>query len=427
MSTMSSALLPSSPSGRGQSPFENAFQGLSLSRFVQVRWLCSLTQAGILVLGVLLDPDLPWPVMAVLIGSGAASNLLLSKLSHPPRIPWALGAILWDVVVLTALLALSGGPTNPFSVVYLIYITLAALVLNQGALWMVVTISVTGYGLLFFLPGETIHMHHGEPNAAFSAHLQGMWTALTITACVIAGSVARLTKSLGQEREQRARATRLLGLTTLAAGAAHELGNPLGTIKIAASELLEEVDEKTQPSWSEDLETILDEVDRARGVIDRLGVAAGELAGEGSQLGSVGQLISSLEKELGKRAESVSFVSSHEEQPIQLPLQATVQALLQLIRNGIDASPGKAAVEVSAKTHLDTLQVSIKDRGPGMDRLTQERFVEPFFTTKPPGGGMGLGAFLAHTFVTQLGGELLVNSIPGQGTTIKVILPREAK
>src|SRR5262249_5873196 len=133
------------------------------------------------------------------------------------RLPWLLCA---STVLLTALLMLAGGAQNPFSVLYLVQVTLAAVALGRAWTFGITALSVGCYALLFSLPGGA---HHG---GGFSAHLQGMWLAFTIAAFAIAYLVSGLAAALRRReaellrtREQAARAERLASLTTLAAGA----------------------------------------------------------------------------------------------------------------------------------------------------------------------------------------------------------------
>src|SRR5690606_7886748 len=126
--------------------------------------------------------------------------------------------------------------SNPFTVFYLVHVALAALLLDtKGALLLSLFTSAC-FASLFLLGGHDAHAHHG---ADFSSHLQGMWVSYTLAACFVGYFVAKMTRAL-QRRERElselgqiaARAEKLASLSTLAAGAAHELGSPLGTIAI---------------------------------------------------------------------------------------------------------------------------------------------------------------------------------------------------
>lgn len=437
----------------------------TLAMLVRLRWIAVIAQA-LLIASVQLmsssaqpiDATPLWVVTAILAATNLGLEVAARKLSWAHRLIGP--SLIVDIVALTALLGLSGGPSNPFSVLYLVHVTLAALTLRGAWLWTIVALAVVGYGALFWwhvpLPASlgghgmmhhappapsldplAAHMHHTPPapkpassELAFSAHLQGMWLALTMVAVLIAGFVSRLNAALLRERHARASVARQLSLTTLAAGAAHELATPLSSIKLSAAELrdrLHELEPTTQASLLdellEDAELIVDEVNRARQVLDRMALGAGELRGEGASTFSMARLSSALMAQLGADASRVELVGQWSAL-VTWPLEATAQALLQLVRNALDASPSQP-VTLSASLERGRVMLVVEDRGEGMSAEVLERVGEPFFTTKATGQGMGLGVFLAYTLVEQLGGQLRIDSSPGHGTRAVLELPQE--
>jgi two-component system sensor histidine kinase RegB len=110
---------------------------------------------------------------------------------------------------------------------------------------------------------------------------------------------------------------------------------------------------------------------------------------------------------------------------LRLPPRAVSQALRSLITNAQDASPPSEAVMVSASCDERTVELAIRDRGAGISREILERIGEPFFTTKAPGRGMGLGLFLARAVVEAVGGTLHIQSTAGEGTEVRVALPTD--
>jgi two-component system sensor histidine kinase RegB len=109
-----------------------------------------------------------------------------------------------------------------------------------------------------------------------------------------------------------------------------------------------------------------------------------------------------------------------------VPRRAVGQVLRGLLDNARDASPPGTAVALRVRaTDGPSGQVTFEfvDRGPGISAEVLRRVGEPFFTTKPPGKGMGLGVFLARAVVERLGGQLAIRSSPGAGTTATVSLP----
>jgi two-component system sensor histidine kinase RegB len=108
---------------------------------------------------------------------------------------------------------------------------------------------------------------------------------------------------------------------------------------------------------------------------------------------------------------------------LRLPPRAVSQALRSLITNAQDASPPTTAVMVSARGDAVALELAIHDRGGGMPSEILARIGEPFFTTKPPGRGMGLGLFLARAVIEAVGGTLQIDSTAGTGTVVRLSLP----
>lgn len=100
--------------------------------------------------------------------------------------------------------------------------------------------------------------------------------------------------------------------------------------------------------------------------------------------------------------------------------------LLNLATNAAQAMPGGGRVELGLETGTDPdcVRVWVRDEGPGVPAEVQARMFEPFFTTKPAGQGTGLGLSVASDLVGRAGGELLIDSVPGEGTTVRVRLPR---
>lgn len=106
-----------------------------------------------------------------------------------------------------------------------------------------------------------------------------------------------------------------------------------------------------------------------------------------------------------------------------LPRKATAQSLAALIQNALDANVDRRPILLTARGTGSALRIAVRDRGQGMSGNVLRRIAEPFFTTKEPGHGMGLGTFLVRTFAENLGGRVLFDSVPGEGTTVTLELP----
>jgi two-component system sensor histidine kinase RegB len=110
-----------------------------------------------------------------------------------------------------------------------------------------------------------------------------------------------------------------------------------------------------------------------------------------------------------------------------LPEQATSQSIVALIQNALDANVGDRPVRLSARRNGSLLEIAVCDEGVGMPPEVVRRIAEPFFTTKEPGKGMGLGTFLVRTLAERLGGDLVFESTVGAGTTATLRLPANSR
>jgi two-component system sensor histidine kinase RegB len=117
-------------------------------------------------------------------------------------------------------------------------------------------------------------------------------------------------------------------------------------------------------------------------------------------------------------------VQGDAEEQAELPPTALAVALRNVLRNALEASASDATVTVSVEADGDRVRFDVGDVGSGMSDEVRSRAMDPFYTTKGVGGGMGLGLFLVRALADQLGGELVLESTPGHGTLVSLRLPR---
>ncbi|MEO0814532.1 MAG: ATP-binding protein, partial [Myxococcota bacterium] len=407
-------------------------QGSATQALIRLRWLAVglFTLATCAAFGwvqSVTESWLPFVGASAVIALTAGSNVLLdakwpTQWSDEARI-WA--TVILDIALLTVLLALTGGPANPFSVLYVVYIALSATLLRPIWMWASATIAIIGFATLFLwhLPLAPslggVHAHHQE----YSSHLVGMWIAFVVAAVAIVTFVSRLAKALRREEAQRIKTNQLLGLATLAAGAAHEIGNPLATIRIAVDELrlalqaLGADDECTA-----DLDLIVEELARARRVLDRMNVGAGELGATTREPRTVESIIETALDDIGDGRTRLTLSISKSLPSVRWPQHAAGQVILQLVRNALRATEGQ--VEVTAVREAKAIRLEVSDQGRGMAQSVVDKSTEPFFTTRPE-DGMGLGLFIVRALVERLGGKLAIRSAPDRGTRVLVQLPIE--
>ena len=212
-------------------------------------------------------------------------------------------------------------------------------------------------------------------------------------------------------------------LETLAAGAAHELATPLATIAIVAKDV-EQAFEKHPPDFPgaedvvEDVSLIRSQLDRCRGILDRMSSHAGESIGEQMQTVAVDELVDrSLEGLIDEQRVTVELPEDAASWMTKVPVDALSQAIRGLIKNALDADASDQSVQVQVSRSGERARIEITDFGPGMTDETLQRVSEPFFTTKAPGKGMGLGVFLAINVLKSVDGQLSYRSKVGAGTT----------
>lgn len=406
---------------------------VTLPWLVRLRWLFFVGQLVVLpvarwVFGV----TLAWWLFAAALAIAAISNIGLATWLRRAR--WAPahvmgGVLVLDTALLTVQLAALGGATNPFTVFYLVYITLSAVVLSARWTTLVAGLAIAGFATLFLIPAET-HVHHSGP-PLLDAHLRGMWAAFVLAALLTAFFVRRISRAIASQREQiatlretAARNARLASLATLAAGAAHELNNPLSTIAVAAHEATLRVGRPAEaPRVAEDLALILDEVDRCQAILHQLSARATQP--DVVEPVSIEALLERVRDQLGdERARRIDVqVTAAARAPVELPPAQVVQSMTALIRNALDASGPADRVTVAVERAAGAVSIAVEDRGTGISEDVLGKVGEPFFTTKQPGRGMGLGVFLARVFFESRGGALSIESTLGVGTRALARLP----
>lgn len=417
-------------------------RAVGLTWLARARWATGACQLGVAIVGwVILEPG-PLAVAAslALLVPLLASNVWLARRARredAPRRGLALAVLTADTLALTGQLLLAGGPANPFTVVYLVHVALGALLLDTTwALGLAVGTSL-GFATLFVAtPLRTVHQFHG--GEAMRIHLYGMLGAYVVTAALVGAFVARTARAL-EARERRVaelqraseRASRLAALSQLAAGAAHELGSPLGTIAVVAREMdrLLATPAAAAPeglaSLAEDARLLRAEAERCRAILAKMSADAGQGTGDTGRSFPIAEALDACLVEHARGAPRIR-VTGDLARPVAVPRLALVQALGVLVQNALDATPDGDPVDVEVAAEARGLVVWVEDRGPGIPPDALERLGEPFYTTKPAGAGMGLGLFLVRSFCDGVGGELTVESGAGAGTRVGLHLPASA-
>jgi two-component system sensor histidine kinase RegB len=342
--------------------------------------------------------------------------------------------MLCDVLLLTGLLYCTGGAFNPFSFLYLVDIALGAVVLRPAFTWTLVAASVVCCSLLFidhpWLRADPLplpmHVDH------LRLHLEGMWVGFAVGATFIVYFVQRVTRALAAREAElagvraiAARQEQFASLATLAAGAAHELSTPLSTIAVVAKELERQLDRGPQGTQViADVRLIREQVDRCRDVLAQMAADASQGVLEVPASVGVATLVQEAVDGLSEPERvRLSVEGPAREARLSVPHRALVQALRGVLKNALQASPAPADIHLRVCRSGEDWRFEVHDTGCGMPPSTLSHAGEPFFTTKQPGEGMGLGLFLTRVVLARLGGEVLLESTPGAGTTAVLRLP----
>ncbi|MBE0585688.1 MAG: PAS domain-containing protein [Desulfofustis sp.] len=223
--------------------------------------------------------------------------------------------------------------------------------------------------------------------------------------------------------QQLERSRRMAALGKMAAGIAHEIRNPLGTLR-GFSHLF-----RTQENVTEDnkkyAELMIGEVDRLNRTVSGLLQFARprEPSFETVDLDELFARTFDLmahdftEHELTAHCQQEGRIKVEADQDLLL------QVLMNLLKNSVNATPAGGQVTLSAAADDRQVRISVTDTGSGIRAEDQERMFDPFFSTKK--NGIGLGLAVSHQIVEQHHGTIEVQTVPGQGTVVTIVLPKK--
>lgn len=232
------------------------------------------------------------------------------------------------------------------------------------------------------------------------------------------------TAELAQAEDQVLRSARLASVGRLAAGVAHEIGNPLtavvGLIDLARDA---ELDPETR---DELLERTTRETERIQRIIrDLLDFARPDDEGERAVTDAAAVIEDAVRLVAPQKDTSAIRIERRLEQvaPVRGSADRLKQVVLNLLLNAVDAVDGEGEVIIElAETESGAL-IAVSDDGPGIDPEVRDHLFEPFVTTKPVGQGTGLGLAVCHTIVERLGGSLRATEAPSGGARFELRLP----
>lgn len=404
-----------------------------IGRLAVLRWLSLAAMLLALALLAALPGvgALPWAALTgILLGLAAANLFTLGWLARGAATPGRhalLLQLLVDLLAWTAFVHFTGGATNPLISMLLPLVAIGAAILPAGQAWALAVAAVCAYSLLwrYYLP-----LRLDDDALAARWHLAGMWLTFVLSAGVIVGFVVRMNAALrardaalAAANAALARDERIVALGNLAAGTAHNLGTPLGTMRIVIDELRRAP--PTPDQLREDLETLDAQVEQCRRMLGLLTAEAGNVRAEGGSPVRVDRWLADTVAQWQAQRPGHAIVLHCDDDAAALQIVADTtlaQAVHTLVNNAADAqgSPGPAPVEVRATVAGSLLEIAVLDRGTGMD--AQQRAtagLEP----RPGTRGMGIGLFLARRAVERCGGALDFAGRAGGGTIACLRIP----
>lgn len=406
---------------------------LRLRTVVAMRWLVIALESAALLLAWGMGFDAPYEICVGVVAASAWVNILTAVYSQGQRIgrPWEAAAHLsLDIVQIAALVYFTGGVANPFVLLLIAPVTLAAAtlplrpVLALGAL--AATASVALALLTWREAGASPALSYRLGSAA--ANIAGM--------ALIAGYVrqaaeesARMALALDVTQAVLAREQRLSALGALAAAAAHELGTPLATISIVAKELGREA---PTAAVKEDADLLVAQAERCREILHRL-TETPDASDEVHERMGLRQLMHEVVEPhagaKGVRVEAIVAGAAGVRAPDIRRMPEVLHALTSFVENAVDFAASE--ILVTARFDAERVSIEVRDDGPGFSADVLAKLGEPYVTTRPGAEGsrtghigMGLGFFIAKTLLERTGAVVTFQNSRPHGAVVSARWPR---
>lgn len=402
----------------------------TLARLAGLRWMALAAMAATMAWAAFgLRMELPLPPLALIVCSLVLLNLRTAwRTRHPRPVSHAevLGHLLADVAALALVLYFTGGWANPFVSLFLLPVVIGATVLPAAHAGGLALATLAAYTTLGFHHVPLPHLHHEGGTDDFDLHLLGMWASFVLSAGVVAGFVVRLSASLrardrelAEARERALRDQHVLALGTLAAGAAHRLGTPLGTMAVLLKDMAADAPD---PAAAADLSVLRTQVEACKGIVSDLLASAGRSRPEDGRAETVDRFLvrtveawQALRPGVRLHLKPVGPVPG----PTILADRSLGDALQSLLDNAADASPD--GIEMEARWSGGTLVVEIRDRGQGVPEHVLARAGLEATSTKPDGHGVGL--MIASSALERFGGRVRLRNRGAGGACTVMELP----
>ena len=411
-----------------------------------LRWAAVAGQVAALVVATeFLDLDIATGAASLAIGASVLINLVAALTAPRTRRLTEREATLFltfDILQLGLLLALTGGLNNPFAVLLLAPVTIAASILHPRSTLVLGVLTLTVITAIG--PWHVPVLTAEGPLQTPRLFLWGFWVALAIGvtflgiyARQVTAEMTAMSEALTATQLALDRAQRLSDLDGVVAAAAHELGTPLATIKLVSGEMIEALeDQPALVELREDAELLHAQADRCRDILRAMG-RAGQRDSYLDRALFEAVLREAAEPHMN-RGKTVEITVAEGRQPEILRRPEVVHGLRNLVQNAVDFA--RARVEIRLDWTPERLSVRIRDDGPGFAPALLDRIGDPFMRGRPssrppdpdssaerPGyEGMGLGLFIAKSLLERTGARLTFANDVGGGAVAVVAWPRSA-
>lgn len=336
--------------------------------------------------------------------------------------------LLLDVAALNVQLYLSGGASNPFISLFLLQVTIGAILLEAWSVGSLIAITTACFiGLTFHYRDLAVpHDHH---QGFLNLHIQGMLACFVLTACLLALFINRISRNLRERdahlaelKQRSAEEDHIVRMGLLASGAAHELGTPLATLSVILGDWRRMTPTVSSSEFMREIAVMQGQLDRCKTIVSNILLSTGEARGEGTVHTTVSAFIDDIVEEWRAARAPASFEYESDLAP-ELAIVSDLalkQMLFNVLDNALDVSPQH--IQMMARSSDDAIIITIEDHGAGFDNQVLARLGRPYTTTKNrPGAGLGL--FLVVNMVRKLGGEVSAANKPHGGAVVELKLP----
>ncbi len=407
----------------------------NLRSLLAIRAIALLGQTGVLAYVLLVSRTTVslWGLALSLIGLAAVTALSLWRTTRPWPVTDRefLAQLLIDVLGWTALMYFSGGANNPFVSYYIVPLVIAAAVLPWTYTWLITACSLAAYSALIYfyvpLPLFSPHAAMGHGSEAGQVHTLGMWFNFLFSAGLITYFVVRMATTLrlqearaAEQREERLRNDQIMAVAGLAAGTAHQLGTPLGTMTVLVDEMLEDPELTAQAR--QDCQLLREQLTQCKQILSNLGETAEANSVARPRRIQVTQFARDTLERWSVRRPAVPCElrpEGHGAGP-DIRCDSTLsQALENLINNAADT--GSDRVQLTVDWDAEEARFAVRDWGPGIDL---DKLPDPGTPViQAARSGLGIGLMLSHAAVERHGGRIALQRHPEGGTLATLYLP----